>query len=43
MTARGTRDDDGPAFLVEDGNYVSGRWPGDAWKVARAFAARLPR
>jgi putative intracellular protease/amidase len=43
MTARGTRDDDAPAFLVEDGNYVSGRWPGDSWKVARAFAERLPR
>jgi len=41
LMARGTRDDDGPAFLVEDGNYVSGRWPGDSWKVARAFAARL--
>jgi putative intracellular protease/amidase len=41
LTARGTRDDDAPAFVVEDGNYVSGRWPGDSWKVARAFAARL--
>ncbi len=41
LTARGTRDDDGPAFAVEDGNYVSGRWPGDSWKVARLFAARL--
>lgn len=41
LTARGTRDDDGPAFVVEDGNYVSGRWPGDSWKVARLFAARL--
>lgn len=41
LTARGTRDDDGPAFAVEDGRYVSGRWPGDSWKVARAFAACL--
>jgi len=40
-TARGTRDDDGPAFVVEDGRYVSGRWPGDSWLVARTFAARL--
>ena len=39
---RGTRTDHAPAFVVEDGNYVSGRWPGDSWKVARAFAARLP-
>jgi len=30
-TARGTRDDDGPAFVVEDGAYVSARWPGDAY------------
>ncbi len=41
LTARGTRDDDGPAFIVEDGRYVSGRWPGDAWRLARALAARL--
>ena len=40
-TARGTRDDDGPAFVVEDGRYVSGRWPGDSWLVARKFAALL--
>jgi putative intracellular protease/amidase len=41
LSARGTRDDDGPAFVVEDRNYVSGRWPGDSWKIARVFAARL--
>jgi putative intracellular protease/amidase len=41
--ARGTRDDDGPAFVVEDGNYVSGRWPGDAYLVARRFAELLER
>jgi putative intracellular protease/amidase len=41
LSARGTRDDDGPAFVVEDRNYVSGRWPGDSWKIARLFAARL--
>jgi putative intracellular protease/amidase len=40
-TARGTRTDDGPAFVVEDGRYVSGRWPGDSWLVARTFAARF--
>jgi len=38
---RGTRDDDSPAFVVEDGNYVSGRWPGDAYLVARRFSERL--
>jgi len=40
-TARGTATDDGPAFVVEDGRYVSARWPGDAYKFARAFLARL--
>ena len=41
MTKRGTADDDGPAFIVEDGRYVSARWPGDAYRFARAFLARL--
>jgi putative intracellular protease/amidase len=39
--ARGTDDDDGPAFAVKDGRYVSGRWPGDAWLVARKLDAML--
>lgn len=38
---RGSRDDDGPAFVVRDGNYVSGRWPGDAWLLARTLDALL--
>ncbi len=41
LSARGTRDDDRPAFVVEDGNYVSGRWPGDSYLLARHFIARL--
>jgi putative intracellular protease/amidase len=40
-TKRGTRTDDGPAFVVEDGNYVSARWPGDAYLFAKRFIARL--
>jgi len=36
-TARGTATDDGPAFTVQDGNYVSARWPGDAYLFARRF------
>ena len=40
-TARGTRTDDTHAFVVEDGNYVSARWPGDAYLFARRFLARL--
>jgi putative intracellular protease/amidase len=30
-------DDDGPAFVVTDGNYVSARWPGDAYTFAHRF------
>jgi putative intracellular protease/amidase len=41
MTKRGTADDDAPAFVVEDGRYVSARWPGDAYAFARAFLTRL--
>ncbi len=38
---RDTFDDDRPAFVVRDGNYVSARWPGDAHTFARQFAAVL--
>ena len=38
---RGTGEDDVGAFIVEDGRYVSARWPGDAYLFARRFAARL--
>ena len=41
VTARGTRDDDSAAFVVEDGRYVSARWPGDAYLFARRFMSRL--
>jgi putative intracellular protease/amidase len=41
LSARGTRDDDGPAFVVEDGAYVSARWPGDAYLFAKKLLARL--
>jgi putative intracellular protease/amidase len=40
-TKRGTATDDGPAFVVEDGRYVSARWPGDAYLLARRFLDRL--
>lgn len=40
-TRRGTRDDDTATFVVEDGRYVSARWPGDAYRFARAFLSRL--
>jgi hypothetical protein len=41
LIRRGTRDDDRPAFVVEDGRYVSGRWPGDSYLVAKRFVAQL--
>lgn len=39
--ARGTDHDDRHAFVVEDGHYLSARWPGDAYLFARRFMARL--
>ena len=39
-----TRDSPGnlaPGFVVQDGNYLSARWPGDAHRFANAFAAML--
>ena len=41
LSKRGTATDDGPSFVVEDGNYVSARWPGDAYLFAKRFADRL--
>jgi len=41
LTRRGTADDDGPAFVVEDGRYVSARWPGDAYLFTRKLLERL--
>ncbi len=41
LTARGTDDDDRPAFVREDGRYVSARWPGDAYAFAKALLKRL--
>jgi putative intracellular protease/amidase len=38
---RDTVDDERPAFVVSDGNYVSARWPGDVHTFARTFARLL--
>lgn len=38
---RGTASDDRAAFVVEDGRYVSARWPGDAYLFTRRLMARL--
>eukprot|EP00698_Gefionella_okellyi_P003874 TRINITY_DN13592_c0_g1_i1.p1 TRINITY_DN13592_c0_g1~~TRINITY_DN13592_c0_g1_i1.p1 ORF type:complete len:371 (-),score=51.66 TRINITY_DN13592_c0_g1_i1:305-1417(-) len=29
------------AFVCEDGNYLSARWPGDAYLIGRSFIAKL--
>jgi putative intracellular protease/amidase len=41
LFAKGTEHDDSAAFVVEDGKYVSGRWPGDAYLLAKRLIARL--
>jgi putative intracellular protease/amidase len=41
LTRRGTDADDSPAFVVEDGRYVSARWPGDAYLFTRKLIERL--
>jgi putative intracellular protease/amidase len=38
---RGTATDDGPAFVVRDGQYLSARWPGDAYLFGRRFCDLL--
>lgn len=38
---RDSMDNERPAFVVRDRNYVSGRWPGDAHTFAKVFASML--
>ena len=38
---RDSMEDETPAFVVRDRNYVSARWPGDAYTFARTFAGML--
>lgn len=40
LFSRGTDASDADAFVVEDGTYVSARWPGDAYAIAKRFLAR---
>jgi len=39
--ARDSGDDETPAFVVRDRNYVSARWPGDAHTFAKTLAGML--
>lgn len=41
LSKRGTREDDTHAFVVENGRYISGRWPGDAYLIAKKLIERL--
>lgn len=41
LSKRGTREDDTHAVVVEDGRYMSGRWPGDAYLLAKVLIRRL--
>lgn len=40
---RDTAQDERPAWVVQDGNYVSARWPGDVYTWTRRFIALLPK
>jgi putative intracellular protease/amidase len=41
LTRRGTDFDDRRAMLVRDANYLSARWPGDAYLFAKGFVKLL--
>jgi putative intracellular protease/amidase len=41
LTKKGTRDDDSAAFVVEDGSYLSARWPGDAYLLGKMLVNKL--
>ncbi len=35
LTRRGTRDDERGTLVVRDANYLSARWPGDAYRIGK--------
>ena len=39
--SRGTSTSDAHAFVVQDQNYVSARWPGDAYLFSKRFLQML--
>jgi putative intracellular protease/amidase len=43
LGSRGSAHDDTHAFIVEDGNYLSARWPGDAYLLGRRLVEVLAR
>jgi putative intracellular protease/amidase len=41
LFARGSDADDRAGFVVEDGNLITARWPGDAWLLGKSLLSRL--
>ena len=41
LGARDSLTDGSPSFIVEDRNYLSARWPGDAYRFSRRFIEKL--
>ncbi|MGE5183852.1 MAG: type 1 glutamine amidotransferase domain-containing protein [Acidobacteriota bacterium] len=41
LSKRGTRDEHTHAFVVEDGRYLSARWPGDAYLLSQKLLEKL--
>ena len=41
LGARDSQADLSPSFVVEDRNYLSARWPGDAYAFSRRFIEKL--
>ncbi len=41
LFSKGSEYDDGPAFVVDDGHYLSARWPGDAYRLAKSLADKV--
>jgi hypothetical protein len=39
--ARDTATDSRPAFVVDDGDYLSARWPGDTHTFAKVLSDKL--
>lgn len=38
---KGTETDASGAFVVDDGHYLSARWPGDAYRLAKLFGDKI--
>jgi putative intracellular protease/amidase len=41
LFSKGTAASDDAAFVVDDGTYLSARWPGDAYKLGRLFGDKV--